>query len=202
MPHNTNLIIISGPSGAGKDSVITGLIKRGLPIERVITTVTRPMRPGESDGNPYHFTTPENFADMAANNELAEWAQVDNNRQYGITKAELERVKNLKDKIGIWQIEWKGVQIVKKTMPDIPAILIEPPDIATLVQRSEERGAQTEQEIQDRVSYSREFLKHRDLYDYAVVNEEGKLKQTVDKVIEILKKENYIHAQDEIHRVH
>jgi len=191
MPHSTNLIIISGPSGSGKDAIINGLIERGLPVERVVTTITRPKRPGETDGHPYYFIDEQTFKELIAKDELAEWAQVDNGKYYGVTKSELARVKALKDKIGIWKIEWKGVQAVKKTMPDVLAILIEPPSIDTLVERSAKRGAQTEQEIQDRISYSQEFLKHRDLYDYSVVNEEGKLEQTIDKVVEILKKEDY-----------
>ncbi|OGY91425.1 MAG: hypothetical protein A3H70_00160 [Candidatus Komeilibacteria bacterium RIFCSPLOWO2_02_FULL_48_11] len=191
MPHSSNLIIISGPSGSGKDAVINSLIERGLPIESVITTVTRPKRESESEGNPYYFIDEPTFKELIDKDELAEWAQVDNGKYYGVTKTELARVKALKDKIGVWKIEWKGVQTVKKTMTDVLAILIEPPDIATLIQRSETRGQQTEQEIQDRISYSQEFLKHRDLYDYSVVNEEGKLEQTVHKVVEIIKKEGY-----------
>lgn len=191
MTHSTNLLIISGPSGSGKDAVINGLIERGVPVERVVRTITRPKRPGETDGHLYYFINEQEFKKLIDEDKLAEWAQVDNNRLYGVTKTELERVKSLKDKIGVWQIEWKGTQTVKKNMPDVLAILIEPPDIATLVRRSEARGQQTEQEIKDRISYSQEFLKHHDLYDYSVINEEGKLEQTIDKVVEILKKEDY-----------
>ena len=99
MSHSTNLIIISGPSGSGKDAVINGLIERGLPIERVITTVTRPKRPGETDGQPYYFIDEPGFKKLIAKNSLAEWAQVDNGKYYGATKSELERIKALKDKI-------------------------------------------------------------------------------------------------------
>ena len=184
----SNLAIISGPSGSGKDAVIDKLVERGLPIERVITTVTRPMRPGESEGQPYHFTTPEKFQAMIANQELAEWAQVDNERYYGVTKTELSRVENLKDRIGIWKIEWKGVETIKKSRPEIKAILIAPPSIDVLVERSKKRGAQTQEEIQNRIVYSQEFLQHKYLYDYVVVNEENKLDQTVEQVIDIINK--------------
>lgn len=191
MKRSTNLVIISGPSGSGKDAVISGLVERGLPIERVITTVTRPKRPGESEGNPYYFVDEPAFKELIAKNALAEWAQVDNDKYYGVTKTELERVKALKDKIGIWKIEYKGVASAKRMIPDILAILIAPPNLEALAERSYERGQQTDSEIQDRLHYSQEFMKHKNLYNYVVVNEEGKLEQTIDKVIEILEQEGY-----------
>lgn len=192
MNHSANLVIISGPSGSGKDSVIAGLIDRGLPIERVITTVTRTKRVGESEGNPYYFIDEPAFKKLIANNELTEWAQVDNGRYYGTTRHELARVKALQDKIGVWKIEYQGVAAAKQMMPDILAILLAPPDLEALAERSRERGAQTDSEIQNRLHYSQEFLKHKDRYNYVVVNEEGQLEQTVDQVIDILKKEEYI----------
>lgn len=186
MKRSTNLIIISGPSGSGQDSVIQGLVARGLPIERVITTVTRPPRPGESAGKPYYFIAPEKFDELIKNNQLAEWALVYGNK-YGVTKQELERVKSLKDKIGVWKMEWHGVVAAKALYPDILAIMIAPPSLETLVERSEKRGEQNRHEIEDRLAFSREMLQHKDLYNYVVVNEEGKLEQTISQVIDIIK---------------
>jgi len=191
--RSTNLVIISGPSGSGKDVVIEGLAKNNIPIERVITTVTRSKRKGESEGKPYHFTSQEHFKELIEKNKLAEWAEVDNAQYAGVTKEELDRVKAQKNKIGIWKIEYKGVRSVKQIMPDVLAIFIEPPDINILAEHSRKRGKQTQAEIQDRLAYSKEFLEHKDLYDYSVVNEENKLDQTIKKVIDILKKEGFIH---------
>jgi len=192
MKRTTNLVIISGPSGSGKDAVIEGLIKKRLPIERIISTTSRAMRKGESEGNPYYFIDKKTYQNLIDEDKLAEYKQVDNDEFYGVTKTEFERVKNSKDKIGIWKIDYKGVQDVKTYIPDIPAILIEPPDVETLVKRSRARGQQSETEIQERIEYSKEFLKHKDLYDYSVVNEEGKLNKTIDKVAKILKKEGLV----------
>lgn len=190
MKRSTNLIIISGPSGSGQDSVIEGLIKRGLPVERVVTTVTRPMRPGESPGKPYYFISAGEFERLVAKDKMAEWAVVYGNK-CGVTRDELERVKNLKDKIGVWKMEWRGAEAAKKLYPDILAIMIVPPDIGALAARSEKRHQQTEEEIQARLAGSREMLEHKDIYDYVVVNEEGKLDGAIDKVTEILKQEGY-----------
>ena len=192
MKRSTNLVIISGPSGSGKDAVIEGLAKNGVPIERVVTTVTRPPRQGESEGRPYYFASQEHFKELINSNQLTEWALVDNGRYAGVTKTELERVLAQKTKIGIWKIEYKGVRTAKRMMPDVLAILIEPPDINALAKRSLKRGKQSESEIAERLAYSKEFLKHKNLYDYSAVNEEGKLDQTIKEVRGILKKEGFL----------
>jgi len=192
MKHSTNLVIISGPSGSGKDSIIEGMIERGIPIERVITSTTRKKRPKETEGREYYFVTKEYMQKKIDADEMAEWACVDNQRLYGATKNELNRVRLLKNKIGIWRIEYKGVKFVKKIIPDILTIFIEPPNIQILLNRTYGRGDKNEKEIKERLEYSKEFLKHKNLYDYSVVNEENRLDQTIDKVINILKKEGFV----------
>lgn len=191
MPNrSTNLVIISGPSGSGQDSVIEGLVKRGLPVERVITTMARPMRPGESEGRPYYFVGKEKFDLMIQNNEMIEWAEAYDSKR-GATKKELERVLALADKIAIWKMDWKGTAAAKKLFPEAVAILITAPSIEHLMKHAAKRG-DSPASIQARIEYSKEFLAHKDLYDYVIVNEEGKLGQTIDKVIDILKLEGYI----------
>lgn len=185
--QKSNIFIISGPSGAGEDSVIESL-KKYLPIERIITTTSRAMRPGESEGRPYYFISPEEFKKKIANDELAEYAQEYNDKFYGVTKKELERVANLKEKIGIWKIEYKGVMTAKKKFPEIKSIYIAPPSLEILVQRIKKRNPDVSEEyIQERMNYTKEWMKHEDIYDYKVVNEEGKLEETVKKVVEIIK---------------
>ncbi|OJI06888.1 hypothetical protein BK004_01985 [bacterium CG10_46_32] len=190
MNHTTNLVIISGPSGGGEDSVIESLIKRGLPIERVVTTVDRPMRPGESEGHPYYFKSRKEIDSMIANDEFAERAEVYGSKR-GATKKELERVMALKNKIGIWKMDWKGSQTAKKEYPDALAIFITAENIDKLIERLKKRGDAPEY-IQSRIEYTKEYYDNKGIYDYEVINEEGKLEQTVDKVIAILKKESYL----------
>jgi len=190
MKHSTNLVIISGPSGAGEDSVIEELIKRGLPIERPVSTVARPKRAGESEGKPYHFVTKKEFDDLIKQNKMAEWAIVYNS-QVGITKQELERVKNMKNKIGIWKIDWKGVISAKKMIPDILAIFVTAESIDELIKRLKKRG-DSEKIIKSRVDYTRKYYKNKNVYDYEVINKQGKLEKTVDEIIGILKKESFI----------
>jgi len=183
----SNIFIISGPSGVGEDSVISGLANY-FPIERVITSTTRPMRKGESHGNPYYFISQKEFEKKIKNNQLAEWAQEYNNNFYGVTCEELERVKNSKN-IGIWKIEYKGVLTAKKKFSEIKSIYIAPPSLEILRQRILKRDPDASNEyIKERMEYTKEWMKHENIYDYKVINEEGKLEETIKKVAEIIEK--------------
>jgi len=185
----SNIFIVSGPSGAGEDSVIEGL-KKILPIEKIITSTTRKIRPGEIRGVNYYYISEEEFKEKIKSDALAEWAQEYNANFYGVTKEELERVKN-SGKIGLWKIEYKGVLTAKTKFPEIKSIYIAPPSLEILRQRIIRRDPSvSEQYLNERTEYTREWMKHEDIYDYKVVNEEGQLEETIQKVAEIIKKEN------------
>ncbi len=181
-----NVFIISGPSGAGEDSIIEGL-RKYFPIERVITTTTREMRPGESQGNPYYFISHDEFKQKIKNGAFVEYALQYNENLYGVTKDEIERVEN-SGKIGAWKIEYKGVKTAKKIFPGIIAILISVPSLDILEKRIRRRDDASEMYIKERMSYTKEWLKNKDIYDYEVVNNEGKLPKATKEVSQIIKK--------------
>jgi guanylate kinase len=181
----SKIFIISGPSGAGEDSIIEGL-KKKFPIERVITTTTRAMRPGESNGYPYYFIAKEEFRKGVESGKFIEWAEEYNGNLYGVTKEELERVA-MSGKIGIWKIEWKGVITAKKMFPEIKSIFVTVPDIKILEDRIRRRDNVTDEHIKERMEYTKEWMSHADIYDYTVVNEEGKLEEAIRKTAEIIK---------------
>lgn len=185
MPKS-NIFIISGPSGAGEDSVIKGL-RKYFPVEQAITTSTRAMRPGESQGNPYYFISREEFIKRRDNGEFVEWAEQYNGNLYGVTKEEIERVKN-SGKIGVWKIEWKGVVTARKLFPEILAILITVSNLKILEDRIRRRDNVSEEYVKERMEYTKEWMKHKDIYDYEVYNEEGKLGEAIQKTAEIIKK--------------
>ena len=180
-----NLFIISGPSGAGEDSVIDGL-KKYFFIERVITTTTRTMRTGESQGNPYYFISQEKFQKDIDDNNFFEYAQEYNNNFYGVGKKEINRVIN-SGKTGIWKIEYKGVITAKKLFPKIIAIFLKA-SLKTLEKRIRSRGNITDKYVKERLDYTREWLKHKNIYDYEVINEQGKLNKTIEKIANIINK--------------
>jgi guanylate kinase len=180
-----NIFIISGPSGAGEDSIIDGLEKI-LPIERVISATTRLPRPGETPGRPYYFVGRSDFEKLIREKKLFEYAKEYNDNYYGVTLEEIKRVQ-ASGRIGIWKIEYKGVMTAKNLMPGIIAIFINAP-LEILEKRIRRRDNVTEEFIKERLDYTKRWLKHLDIYDYLVDNEEGKLNQTIAKVAKIIKK--------------
>jgi guanylate kinase len=183
MPKS-NIFIISGPSGAGEDSIIEGL-KKYFDTERVITTTTRKMRHGESNGHPYYFISPDEFEEKINNDALAEYAQEYNDNYYGVTRNELERVGQC-GKVGLWKIEYKGVITARKKFPEIKSIYIAPPSLEILKQRIMRRDNVSEEYINERMVYTLEWMRHEDIYDYKVVNEENKLDDAIRQVADII----------------
>lgn len=181
-----NLFIISGPSGSGEDSIIEGL-KKYFPVERVVTTTTRAARPGETHGISYYFTTREDFERRLNNNEFVEHARQYNGNLYGVTREELDRVVQ-SGKAGVWKIEYQGVISAKKLFPEIIAIFITVPEFSILETRIRRRDRVSEDYIKERMIYSKEWMRHADIYDYTVVNEEGKLDKAVREVADIIKR--------------
>jgi guanylate kinase len=182
-----NIFIISGPSGAGEDSVIDGLTKI-LPIERVITTTSRAPRSGEEDGNPYYFISREEFEEKIEAGEFLEYAQEYNQQFYGVTKKELHRIGE-SQKIGLWKIEYQGVITAKKLFPAIIAILLTAP-LSIMEARIRRRGNLSPEDIAERMAYTKEWLsQHTDIYDYTVENQEGKLEETIANFKKIIEQE-------------
>lgn len=166
--------------------MIKGLIERGLPIERVVTTVTRLMRPGEAQGRPYYFISINEFKEMIKADRFVEWAKVYGDYR-GCSFDELERVEK-SGKVGIWKVDYQGVKTVKEKIKDVVAIYIKPPSLEVSVKRIKKRKLDSEEEIKKRMAYVRDWLREENdkLYDYIVVNKEGRLDETVDKVVEII----------------
>ena len=185
MQNSTNsLFIISGPSGSGQDSVIEELARK-MPIERVITTTTREKRMGEADARPYYFISKEEFEEGTKSGRFFEWAQHYNDNYYGVEFKEIERVQN-SGKVGIWKIDKKGVEAVKKLLPSIQAILLYAP-IEQLERRIRTRDMDASDEyVADRMAYSKEWLENTEIYDFKVLNEDGGLEKAVEDVLGII----------------
>lgn len=185
MNNTPNIFIISGPAGSGKDTIIEHL-KRILPIERIITTTTRAPRSGETEGNPYYFISSEAFQEAIRKESFAEYSTNENHTLYGVSNKELRRVLTKKNCVGIWQIDWKGVESAKKLFPNIIAIFISTP-LAIMEERLRSRDTtQNEIYFSERKAYTKEWLKHTSLYDYVVKNEQGKLEEAVEAVKDII----------------
>jgi guanylate kinase len=180
------VVIISGPSGAGEDSIIAG-IEKILPIEKIKTTSTRGMRPGESQGKPYNFISIGEFKDKIKENGFFECAQHYNDEYYGVSWKEIERaIKS--GRIPIWKIDYKGVISAKEKLPNCLTILITAP-LTILEQRIRQRSGVSDDYVAKRMKYTREWFKNKDIYDYEVENKQNQLNKTIDKVVNIINKE-------------
>lgn len=183
-PDYSKIFILSGFSGVGKDSIIAGL-GRTLPLERVRTTTTRPMRPGESQGHPYYFVSQEEFLRRKQAGEFVEAAQQYNSQWYGVTRAELDRVAG-SGRPGIWNIEYQGVLAAKKLFPEMHSILITAP-LDMIERRIRARDAHvSEAYVQERMAYTKQWLKYTDMYDHVVENPDGGLLQAIANIAAII----------------
>ena len=178
----TPIFIISGPSGAGEDSVIEGL-KEKIDYARVVTTVTRPKRSGESEGKPYYFVSRDTFERMKFKDEFIECAVVYGDYR-GATKKELDRLL-IGTKPIIWKVDWQGVKTIKQKYPEAVSIFIVPPSYEALEARLRHRGDSRE-EVARRKGFTIEWLEQKSVYDHIVVNEDGKLDETILTVAKII----------------
>ncbi|MBI2415322.1 MAG: guanylate kinase [Candidatus Kerfeldbacteria bacterium] len=180
------LVVVTGPSGAGKDSVINTAKELGLEFGQVVTTSTRPKRLDEQAGDPYYFVTVEQFKASLAADELIEWAEVYGN-YYGCTKAEIER-KLADHAVVIVKVDPQGARAYKALYPDTTTIFIMPPSYEYLEKRLVNRETDSKEVIKQRLATAQKELENLLDWDYLVVNEEGKLKEAAEEVIQIINK--------------
>lgn len=186
MTSKGRLFVITGPSGAGKDSVLNAARDRGMVFGQVITTSTRPMRPDESDGHPYYFVNREQFQAKVQDQAMIEWAEVYGNL-YGCTKQEVEQ-KLQTNAVVIVKVDPQGARSYKAMVPDTVTIFIMPPSYEYLEKRLINRETDSKEVIKQRLTIAQKELENLLDWDFLVVNEEGKLDEAADEVIEIIKK--------------
>jgi len=164
------LFTISAPSGAGKTSLVKALLKRRAESLAVcVSHSTRAKRPGEVDGDAYHFVSPERFRQMVDNDEFLEHAQVFDN-YYGTARASVEKLL-ASGKDVILEIDWQGARQVKTRIPETVAIYILPPSREELEQRLRARGTDDEATIARRMRDADREMSHYNDAEYLVIND-------------------------------
>lgn len=173
------LIVISGPSGAGKGTVYNEVVIRRPEIQRSISVTTRAPRKGEVDGVHYYFRTEEQYQKMIANGEFLETAAVYSN-YYGTPKAPVYE-KLAKGQDVMFEIDTLGAKQIKKIYPDAVTIFIIPPSFEILEKRLRARGTDSEESIRRRLSCAKSELAKYKQFDYIVFNDdlETAIKQTL-----------------------
>ena len=181
------VIVISGPSGVGKDATIARLKRSGLKFHHVITATTRNKRPGESNGVDYLFISRDKFQEGISKDEFLEYAEVYGN-YYGVPKSEVRRGLS-NDTDVLIKVDVQGAITLKKKIPDAVFIFLLPPSAEDLHQRIRGRKADTEKDVGLRMGMLTEELKSLSLFDYAVVNHNNDLDRTVATVKDIISAE-------------
>lgn len=162
--------MVSAPSGAGKTTLVRGLLERDPRFVFSVSYTTRARRPNERDGHDYHFVTPERFRELERQGAFLEHAEVfDNFYATGrdAVEQELERGKHV-----IVEIDWQGAQQVREKMPSCRSIFIVPPSVAALRDRLTQRQTDSAAVIERRLRDSLDDLSHWPEFDYIVVNDD------------------------------
>ncbi|MEN0045367.1 MAG: guanylate kinase [Pseudomonadota bacterium] len=164
------LVVISAPSGAGKTTLVRGLIDRDPRFEFSVSYTTRDKRPTETDGEDYHFVTRDEFERLRKAGAFLEFAQVFDNF-YATGRPAVESLL-AKGKHVIVEIDWQGAQQVRARLPECISIFIVPPSVRALEERLRNRQTDSEAVIRRRLQDSITDLSHWDEFDYIVVNDD------------------------------
>lgn len=183
------LIVISGPSGVGKDTIVFEMEKRGVPFHFVVTATTRERRENETHGVDYLFMSKDEFATMIDEDELLEYAFVYKDYK-GIPK---QQVRDAFDsgKDVIMRVDVQGAATIKRKFPEALLIFLTTETEEELVQRLRARKTDTEEQLNLRIAMARQELKRLDEFDYVVLNNEGEIDHTVDAVLSIIDAEHH-----------
>ena len=183
------LVVVSGPSGVGKDATLGLLQERDSSFHFVVTATTRPIRPGETDGVDYHFVSVGDFAEMIDHGELLEHAVV-YGQYYGIPKQQVrEAMASGKDVI--MRIDVQGAATVRKLVPNAVTIFLVAESEEELERRLRERKTERADNLKMRITTARQELRRLSEFDYVVINRDNRLDETVDDVLSIIRAEKH-----------
>jgi len=178
------LIVLSGPSGAGKDAVMTRMKERGLPMHYTVTATTRARRPAEVHGRDYFFIVEDEFRRLIADDELLEWALVYGDFK-GIPKQQV-RDAWAQGLDVLLRIDVQGAATIRRLAPEALLIFLAPPSMEELARRLRQRRTESEEALARRLEAARQEMGALDLFDYVVVNYEDRLDEAVDRIVAIL----------------
>jgi guanylate kinase len=183
------LIVLSGPSGVGKDTVIHGINDRLLPIQFVVTATTRAMREGEREGVDYFFVPRDEFERMIAQGELLEYALVYGEYK-GIPKQQVrEALRSGKDVM--LRIDVQGAATIHAMCPEAVLIFLTVKDEDELERRLRMRKSETAEKLKLRIETAKGEMRRVNEFDYVVENEDDQLKDTLDAIEAIIKAEHH-----------
>lgn len=183
------LVVISGPSGVGKDTVARLLLEAPDTFYFVVTATTRPPRPGEVDGYDYFFVSHDDFARMIEEDELLEYAVVYNDYK-GVPKQQI-RDAMASGRDVIMRVDVQGAATIRKIVPNAIFIFLSAESEEALIKRLRERKSETAEGLNLRIATARQEMRRVTEFDYCVVNAEGELQRTVQLILSIIDAEHH-----------
>ena len=179
------VIVLSGPSGVGKDTVLDRMKRSGSSMYFAVTATTRPQRTQEVDGVDYRFVSRDRFRMMIDGGELLEWAEVYGNF-YGVPKNQVrEALQEGRDVV--IKVDVQGAETIKRLVPQALLIFVCPPSMETLEKRLRKRSTESASDLERRIATARQEMDEQRLFDYVVVNDE--VRRAVSEINDIIAKE-------------
>ena len=181
------LVVVSGPSGVGKDAVIERMKASNVPYHFAVTATARPKRENEVDGVDYVFVERDEFQCMIRNDELLEWAEVYGN-PYGVPKSPV-RDALARGQDVVLKIDVQGADNIRQLVPGAVYVFLSPPDVAELERRLTQRRTESPKTLKVRLETAEKELEEAEKYDYVVVNRTGRIDEAVEEIMSIISHE-------------
>ncbi len=188
-PAEPLLVVISGPSGVGKDTVLDHMKQRGLPFHFVVTATTRPIRPGEVEGEDYFFVEEQEFLDMIDRGELIEHALVYNDHK-GVPRQQIREAMDSGQDV-VMRVDVQGAKTIRALAPAALLIFLTAGNEEELARRLRKRRTESEADLQLRLATAKEELGYLDVFDYAVLNADSQVDVAVDTILAIIEAEHH-----------
>ncbi len=181
------MVVISGPSGVGKDAVLERMRSSNVPYHFAVTATARPKRDSEVDGLDYIFVERDEFQSMIRNDELLEWAEVYGN-PYGVPKSPV-RDALARGQDVILKIDVQGADNIRRLVPGAVYVFLAPPDMSELEHRLTRRRTESTETLKVRLATAAKELEEAAKFDYVVVNRTGRLDEAVEEINTIIRRE-------------
>lgn len=173
-------VVLSGPSGVGKDALLTRMKELGRPFHYVVTATTRLRRPREKEGVDYHFVSHQEFQQLIDKGQLLEWANVYGN-YYGVPKAEISQALSKGIDV-IVKVDVQGATTIKKILPQAVFIFLMPPSMEELERRLKQRRSESSLDLALRLVKASEEIKSLALFDYVITSYQGKINDVISQI--------------------
>jgi guanylate kinase len=169
--RSPRLFVVTGPSGAGKGTLIAALLARRPDLEVAVSATTRPLRPGEEDGREYHFLSEEEFVRRVAAGEFVEHVVYVSGQRYGTLRSEVERIQ-ARGHSCVLELETMGARAVQASEPGCVTVFIAAPSYEELERRLRERDTESAGEIGERLALAKRQMEEAPDFDYVVTNDD------------------------------